>query len=225
MNNIQSYQSFKLLQNRQENNSTKSLIFDKPLFHAQPGQFVMAWLPGIGEKPYSILDDDPFSLSVASVGIFSAALINLKVGSRVWIRGPLGQGFRLNGKRHLLIAGGYGAVPLYFLAEQARKSKDEVKICLGARTAEDLLMAGAFKSLGCEVFIATDDGSLGEKGLVTHAVSSVMKHFNDFYRICMWPCADVSFSHRNMCKGKPPFSIFMGGKYALWDRFVRFLRA
>jgi dihydroorotate dehydrogenase electron transfer subunit len=177
LNNYQTYQSFRLFKIRQENNATKSLIFDQPLNCAQPGQFVMVWLPGIGEKPYSILDQEPFSIAVTSVGPFSDALNNLLVGNRIWVRGPLGHGFRLDGNKHLLVGGGYGAAPLLFLARQACFRKDEVKVCLGARTSGDLLMANDFKAMGCDVFITTNDGSLGETGLVTQAVNSALNHF------------------------------------------------
>ena len=177
MNNHQPYQLFRLAHIRYENSVTNSLLFDRPLMGAQPGQFVMVWLPAIGEKPYSVLEGEPFSIAVTSVGTFSKALYNLSVGSRVWARGPLGQGFRLDGQRHLLVGGGYGAAPLLYLARQARSRKDEVKVCLGACSAGDILMADAFMDIGCEIFITTNDGSMGEKGLVTLAVESVLKHF------------------------------------------------
>ena len=178
MKNHQPYQSFRLVQIRQENSLTNALIFDRPLINAQPGQFVMLWLPGIGEKPYSILNSEPFSIAVTSVGPFSKSLYSLPVDSRVWVRGPLGQGFRLEGKRHLLVGGGYGAAPLLFLAQLACDRKDDVKVCLGARSAGDLMMTNAFKSLGCEVFVTTNDGSSGEQGLVTQAVNSILQRFN-----------------------------------------------
>ena len=138
----------------------------------------MVWLPGIGEKPYSILDCEPFSIAVTSVGIFSNTLYNLTIGSRIWARGPFGQGFSLAGNRHLIVGGGYGAAPLLFLARQACHRNDEVKVCLGARSSGDILMAEAFKALGCEVFITTDDGSRGEMGLITQAVESALHHFD-----------------------------------------------
>ncbi|HBO33603.1 MAG TPA: hypothetical protein DD636_02505, partial [Anaerolineaceae bacterium] len=85
---------------RIENQQTKTLICDGGMPEAQPGQYVMAWLPGIGEKPFSIAAKEPFSLTVAAVGPVSEALCNLKPGERVWVRGPLGQGFVLQGHRH-----------------------------------------------------------------------------------------------------------------------------
>ena len=178
MNSHPPYQSFRIAHIRQESSATNSLIFDQPLINAHPGQFVMVWLPGIGEKPYSILDCEPFSIAVTSVGIFSNTLFNLKIGNRVWARGPFGQGFSLAGNRHLIVGGGYGAAPLLFLVRQACHRNDEVKVCLGARSSGDILMADAFKTLGCEVFITTDDGSRGEMGLITQAVESALHHFD-----------------------------------------------
>ena len=176
MINQQPFRSFRIAHIRSENKATRSLILDQPLNDAGPGQFVMLWLPGVGEKPYSILNSDPFSIAVTSVGPFSTALFELNIGSRVWARGPLGQGFKLMGGRHLLVGGGYGAAPLLFLAEKARSRKDVVKVCLGARSAGDLMLADAFMALGCEVFVSTDDGSFGEAGLVTRKVGQVLQN-------------------------------------------------
>jgi len=171
----QPYQRFRIDHIRDENKATRSLIFDQPLNGAAPGQFVMLWLPGIGEKPYSILNCDPFSITVSSVGPFSSALFDLNIGSRVWARGPLGKGFKLEGRRHLLVGGGYGAAPLLFLAQQACSRNDEVTVCLGARSIADLMMIDAFKGLGCEILVSTDDGSYGEAGLVTKVVGQILQ--------------------------------------------------
>ncbi len=175
MNNHHPYQSFRLSESFQGNSATKILKFDQPLNTARPGQFVMVWLPEIGEKPFSILNDAPFSLAVTSIGPFSSALHHLSAGSRIWVRGPFGQGFKLDGHRHLLVGGGYGAAPLYFLARQARSRDDEVQVCLGARSKDGILLADDFKNIGCQVTITTDNGSQGEKGLVTQAVKSVLR--------------------------------------------------
>lgn len=172
----QPFRSFRIAHIRSENKATKSLVFDQPLIEAEPGQFVMLWLPNVGEKPYSILNNDPFSVAVTSVGPFSRALFDLDIGSRVWTRGPLGQGFKLEGSRHLLVGGGYGAAPLLFLAEKARSRNDDVIVCLGARSGTDLMMMDEFKTLGCEVFASTDDGSFGQAGLVTGIVGQVLRN-------------------------------------------------
>lgn len=172
----QPYQAFRIVQIRSVGKATKTIIFDKALVNAEAGQFVMLWLAGIGEKPISIMDDDPFSIAVSVVGPFSRALSDLQIGSRIWARGPFGRGYKLQGNVHLLVGGGYGAAPLLFLAETACSKKDAVKVCLGARSSDDLILIDVFKTLGCEVMLSTDDGSSGKAGLVTDLVERVLQN-------------------------------------------------
>ncbi|HOI10903.1 MAG TPA: dihydroorotate dehydrogenase electron transfer subunit, partial [Myxococcota bacterium] len=141
-------------------------ILDAPL-PSEPGQFVMAWLPDVGEKPFSISGNDPLTLTVCDVGPVSRALCALQPGERVWARGPLGKGFVLTGTSHILVGGGYGAAPLSFLARQARALGHKVVVCLGAKTHTELMLSEQFKDMGCEVLAATEDGSAGVRGRVT----------------------------------------------------------
>jgi dihydroorotate dehydrogenase electron transfer subunit len=172
------YQTCTVIENRKENYRTRTLVLDQPLAGARAGQFVMVWLPGIGEKPFSVAAAEPLNLTIATVGPVSEALCRLPAGARLWVRGPFGQGFQLEGKRHLLVGGGYGAAPLRFLARQALQDGGKVCVCLGARTADDLLLVEAFQAIGCEVQVATEDGSTGMKGLVTSTVETVLKEFH-----------------------------------------------
>ncbi len=142
---------------------------------AHPGQFVMVWLPGIGERPFSLMDDDPASLTVANVGPFTSALCELAPGDRIWLRGPYGKSFDLAGRRHhLLVGGGCGAVPLALLAKVARARGHQVIAALGARTADLLMLRWRFEALGCQVLVATEDGSAGLKGMVLDAVQQLL---------------------------------------------------
>jgi len=161
------FQRIRLAHVQNENAHTKTLIFNYFLKDAQPGQYVMAWLPGIGEKPFSISGSDPLSLTVCDVGPVSHALCQLSKGERVWVRGPLGKGFALSGEVHILVGGGYGAAPLSFLAKQARALNHKVVVCLGAKIKADLLMVEQFEGMGCEVLLATEDGSASVQGLVS----------------------------------------------------------
>ena len=157
-----------------ENSHTKTLRFNGGLEGAMPGQFVMVWLPGVGEKPFSIAAAAPLALTISDVGPVSHALNEIGVGEKVWIRGPFGQGYRLIGKRHLLVGGGYGAAPLAFLAEEALKQGHQVGVCLGAKTEEDLLMESKLSGMGCLMRVATNDGSKGLKGLITKQVKKAI---------------------------------------------------
>jgi dihydroorotate dehydrogenase electron transfer subunit len=160
------HRPFTLAQVRAENRRTKTLVFCEPL-PAQPGQFVMAWLPGVGEKPFSVASAEPLALTVAAVGPFSRAVCELPVGARLWVRGPLGQGFQLRSGKLLLVGGGYGVAPLLFLAQEALARGCAVEVCIGGQMAEDVLLAEDFRRAGAAVRAATEDGSLGTKGLVT----------------------------------------------------------
>ncbi|MBW6466726.1 MAG: hypothetical protein K0B06_09500 [Brevefilum sp.] len=148
---------------------TSWIRFDGDIY-AQPGQFVMVWLPKIGEKPFSIAELNPLGLLVVDVGPFSHALQALQVGDSLWVKGPLGQGFSITGERLLLVGGGYGSAPLLALAKKARAQNITVDVCLGARSEAGLLLSDAFLELGCQVSYATEDGSLGWHGLVTDIV-------------------------------------------------------
>jgi NAD(P)H-flavin reductase len=69
---------------RAENEQTKTFVLDGSLV-AVPGQFVMVWLPGVDEKPFSLAGADPVTLTIAAVGPFSRALHSLVVGEQALI--------------------------------------------------------------------------------------------------------------------------------------------
>jgi dihydroorotate dehydrogenase electron transfer subunit len=156
----------------QETSQVKTYILDGGIA-AQPGQFVMVWLPRLNEKPFSLVDDDPLTLAVARVGPFSSRLHELKVGDRLWIRGPLGRGFDIVGQRILLVGGGYGVAPLAFLAKRATEASHKVAV-MGAASKDDLFFQDRFAELGCEVILVTEDCSVGVGGLCTDAVEVLL---------------------------------------------------
>ncbi|MBI4399702.1 dihydroorotate dehydrogenase electron transfer subunit, partial [Candidatus Micrarchaeota archaeon] len=121
-----------------ENTQTKTFLLDGK-YNAKPGQFVMAWLPDVNEKPMSIGSASPISLSIANVGGFSSSMHALKEGDKIWLRGPFGNFYNLKGKSIALVAGGYGVAPLRFLAKEAIQKGLKVKMIMGARS-KDLMM-------------------------------------------------------------------------------------
>lgn len=158
-----------------ETRTVRTFVLDVELQDVEPGQFVMLWLPGIDEKPFAVAHPAPLTVTVARVGPFSTALHRRGVGDQVGWRGPYGNGFRLDEDRSaLLVAGGYGAAPLYFLAQQAAERGISTSVAVGARTALDLLYVERFADLGVEVMTCTDDGSAGHRGYVTDAVSRII---------------------------------------------------
>jgi len=157
-----------------ENQKVKTFIFEERI-KAIPGQYLMIWLPGVGEKPFSITNPDPLTIIIARVGPFSTALHKLVLGKKLGYRGPIGRGFKITGEKILLVGGGYGVAPLYFLAQEAVKKKKKIFIVLGAKKKGELLYEKKFKKLGVKVFITTNDGSCGRKGLATDIGEEIIK--------------------------------------------------
>lgn len=160
----------KIVKAEKENEIVSTLTLDIDYPHATPGQFLMVWLPGFDEKPYSIAGVSPLRIAIGARGPFSNKLASMKKGERVWLRGPYGKGFSLKGKKILLVGGGYGFAPLRFLAEYAKKNKVSATAVCGART-KGLLMKPAI----CRTIFTTDDGSEGIRGNVLEGMAQLMK--------------------------------------------------
>lgn len=141
-----------------------------------PGQFVHVKVPSLEKsalrRPFSVFnaEDGKVYILYKTVGRGTAALNAAKVGETLEIIGPLGHGFpvKCDGAA-LLVGGGYGVAPLYFLAKRLIASgwKGRLAVFVGGRTKTDLLAVEEFRSLGVELYLATNDGSEGVKGLVT----------------------------------------------------------
>ena len=155
------------------------LVMEAPQMSAGlvPGQFVHVRVPALEEsalrRPFSVFDADNGRVTVLykTVGRGTAALNAAKPGDEVDVMGPLGHGFpsKCAGVA-LLVGGGYGVAPLYFLAKRLVASgfdKEKVHLFIGGRTKTDLLALDRFAALGIKVSTATNDGSEGVKGLVT----------------------------------------------------------
>ncbi len=151
-----------------ENYRVRTIELDCALPEALPGQFLMVWMPGIGERPMSIGNDQPLTISVANVGKVSGAMHKLVKGDAVSFRGPLGKPFSIpeGAKTILVIGGGYGVVPMYFLARVARENGINALAVVGARSADDIVWEKQLFAVCREVFITTDDGTRGKKGNV-----------------------------------------------------------
>ena len=121
-------------------------------------------------RPISIHDvaDGKIWFLVQLVGDGTRWLGQLHEGDTLNAVLPLGNGFSMDSsqKSPLLVGGGVGVAPLLYLGRKLREQGVRPTFLLGARTASMLLRLDAFQALG-EVFVTTEDGSLGEKGFVT----------------------------------------------------------
>lgn len=154
------------------------LTDDQPLPPMLPGQFVEVRVDGSEStflrRPISInnvdVEKNELHLLVHVVGDGTARLSQLKAGDIVNCVFPLGNGFTLPasaGERVLLVGGGVGVAPLLYLGRKVKELGATPVFLLGARKKNDLLMLDAFSEVG-EVFVTTEDGSMGEKGFVTN---------------------------------------------------------
>ncbi len=145
-------------------------------FAAKPGQFAMVKVTdGIDpllRRPLSIhrvvaSEAGEFEVLFRVAGAGTRRLARAQVGERLDVLAPLGRGFRLEGKRPLLVGGGIGVAPLLFLAEALLERHLRPKLLLGGRADRDVLCHDDFACLAVPYALATEDGSLGEPGLVT----------------------------------------------------------
>lgn len=123
-------------------------------------------------RPFSIHrmaagESGEFEILFRVVGEGTRRLASTHVGERVDVLAPLGRGFRLGTERPLLVGGGVGVAPLLFLAETLLAGGTAPKLLLGGRSDRDVLCHDDFSCLAVPYALATEDGSLGEPGLVT----------------------------------------------------------
>lgn len=159
-----------------ENVNEYLLKLDRKLGSA-PGQFVMVWVPRVGEIPISVAweKDTLLKLIIARKGVVTSYIHNnIGEGCRLFLRGPLGKGFEIAQGEALIVAGGYGAAPMLYLASTLREAGSRVTVALGFRENRNVMLVEEFEKLAEQVFVATEDGSMGFKGQLTELVSSIL---------------------------------------------------
>ncbi|OQX18524.1 MAG: dihydroorotate dehydrogenase electron transfer subunit [Candidatus Altiarchaeales archaeon A3] len=167
-----------------ENKTIVTLKLDNGFSHGlnvKPGQFMMIWIPGINEKPFSVskISDDYCEVTIAKVGNFTENLINKEINDGVGIRGPFGSGFKISEEKEILIvAGGVGLAPLAQIPEIYKAQK--FTFVVGSKTKNELFFIERLKANeNTKIFISTDDGSDGFKGFVTDLTEEVIKDTNN----------------------------------------------
>jgi len=154
----------------------------------QPGQFVMVKCSvdinrdPLLRRPFTVFDVHPhprtgrptaLDLLVKEVGLGTRNLSRMRAGEEVAVLGPQGRPFRLAPEmRHkvrfgCLVAGGVGIAALLLAARRLLALEVAPVLFYGGRTAADLVLREHFEALGIEAAYATEDGSLGARGMVT----------------------------------------------------------
>lgn len=144
----------------------------------KPGQFVNVQVEGyMLRRPISICsveDKNSFVIIYKVVGDGTKKLSTMRRQEIIDVFGPLGSSYPIHEeeKEVLLIGGGVGVPPLYELAKQYRKLGTKVYVVLGFNDSDSIFYENEFERLGCEVVIATMDGSYGVKGTVIDAIDA-----------------------------------------------------
>lgn len=127
---------------------------------------------------HRLITEDTFQVVYKVCGKGTKILSERKEGDKIDLLGPLGRGFEIPSymDEAILIAGGIGVAPLFSFAEELKKEKKSIKLFLGGRNKKDILFEKEFESLGIDPFISTEDGSYGEKGVITELLEDYLKN-------------------------------------------------
>lgn len=189
---MSSLESALVIENRQLPGNGALLVLQAPEIARRclPGQFVMAAEEAGMDQPFPLLkralavystrfegQEGVLSLLLKVVGDGTRRLVSLRPGDQVSLVGPLGNGFSLQegrGKVCYLVAGGIGIASFYLLAEELLAQGGRPSLVYGARSRQDLAGIGDFEALGLPVYVSTEDGSRGIRGLVTSALQEAV---------------------------------------------------
>lgn len=165
----------------------------------EPGEFVIVKMDETGERiPLTICDYDREEGSVTivfqSVGASTIRMAGLKAGDafRDFV-GPLGNPSEYVGedlrelkkKRYIFVAGGVGTAPVYPQVKWMRAHGIDVDVIVGAKTKDLLILTDEMEKQAGELYIATDDGSFGHKGLVTEVLADLVEQQGKHYDVCV----------------------------------------
>lgn len=164
-----------------ETPTVRTLVFsDDMMSKVLPGQFAMVWIPGTNELPMSVMisrEKSKAAFTVRKHGPSSTALYMTKPGDLIGVRGPYGNSFTLRHGKLLLVGGGTGLVPLMRLATFLKDS-DDVTVIMGAKTKQEVFFEGLandiLKQNRHRVIVVTEDGTHGQKGLVTDVMQQLL---------------------------------------------------
>ena len=162
--------------------------------NAKAGQFIIFRAKEDSERvPLTIADVNKdkgeLTLVFMAVGYSTKILASLNIGDEIHdIVGPLGQPTHI--KKYgtvVCLAGGYGAAPCYLIAKAFKDAGNKVYMIMGARNKDLIFWQEKMKNACTELFITTDDGSIGEKGFVTQVLQRIMNNEKVDYAIAVGP--------------------------------------
>ena len=172
------------------------IVIDAPFVvrNAKAGQFIILRVDEYGERvPLTIADINKekgeLTIVYMAVGYSTKKLAQLEIGDEITdLVGPLGQPTHIkNYGTVVCVAGGYGAAPCYLIAKAFKDAGNKVYMIMGARTKDLVFWQNKMENACTQLFITTDDGSLGTKGFVTQILAEIMEKEKVDYTIAVGP--------------------------------------
>ena len=180
---------YKILEKKALNPTVTKMVVDAPLVahKAQPGQFIIFRATDDGERiPLTIADYDREKGTVTIIfQIVGAGTMDLNAPNEgdyiVDFVGPLGTPSHLDGlKKVAVVGGGVGCAIAYPTAKKLHELGAEVHSVVGFRSKDLVILEQEFEAVSNRVVKMSDDGSWGEKGLVTNALEALIKEGNQY---------------------------------------------
>lgn len=175
---------YKILHKEKLNDVVELMVVHAPHVarKCEPGQFIILRVGDDGERiPLTIADYDrekeTITIIYQIVGYSTKALSLLNEGDEITdFVGPLGEPTKLHASKHVIgVAGGVGSAPLYPQLRALAQMGVVVDVIIGGREAQYVLWADEFRKFCKNVYITTDDGSLGRKGFVTQVLADLIE--------------------------------------------------
>lgn len=165
----------------------------------QPGEFVIVKMDEKGERiPLTICDYNREAGTVTIVfqivGASTQKMAELKAGDAFQdFVGPLGQASEfvkegleeVKGRKYLFVAGGVGAAPVYPQVKWMKEHGIDVDVIVGSKNKELLILEDMMKEVAGNLYVTTDDGSYGRKGMVTEVIKDLVQNEGKKYDVCV----------------------------------------
>ena len=175
---------YRILSKRELSDNLFEIVVDAPFItrRGKAGQFIILRVDENGERiPLTIADinkeKNQLTIVYMAVGYTTKKLAQLNAGDEIQdLVGPLGVPTEIkNFGTVVCVAGGYGAAPCYLIAKAFKEAGNKVYMIMGARRGDLVFWQDKMKEASTELFITTDDGSLGRKGFVTEVLKELME--------------------------------------------------
>ena len=165
----------------------------------QPGEFVIVKMDEKGERiPLTICDYDreagTITIVIQTVGASTEKMVRLKAGEYFEdVVGPLGNPSdfvredleELKNKSYLFVAGGVGTAPVYPQVKWFHEHGMKADVIVGAKTKDLVILEEEMKAVAGNLYVTTDDGSYGRKGMVTETIKDLVEKEGKHYDVCL----------------------------------------